>query len=60
MIYLASDLNEIIDRGLEPGKLRLMRKQTVNMETCYVLNTVYVSTITNMATMRNFRVIPDI
>lgn len=33
MIYLAFDSNETADRGLEPGKLRLMRRQTVNMAT---------------------------
>jgi len=33
IIYLPFDLNEIADRGLEPGKLRLMRRQTVNMGT---------------------------
>jgi hypothetical protein len=59
MIYLASDFNEIVDRRLEPGKLRLMRRETINMATRYLLNIVYMSTITNMATMRNFEVIPD-
>jgi len=37
MIYLAFDLNEAVDPGLEPVKLRLMRKETVNMATHYVL-----------------------
>jgi len=59
MIYLAFDWNETTDRGLEPGKLLLMRRETVNMATRYVLNIVYMSAITNMATMRNFEVIPD-
>ena len=59
MIYLAFHLNETADRELKPGKLGLMRRVTVNMATRYVLNIVCMSTVKNMARMRNFGVKPD-